>query len=538
MTQGVNLASWVYFKKGKDKGRKVYKVKKLSSSEYMTLNIVQKLLYKIWCFFCAIPRVLGSIGVTIWNGTKSFCKGFKNEIIDIVTTFIKGNWKTKISYLIMGFGNLFNGQIVRGLMFFIFEAVFIVYMAMPMGGVYWLGKFRTLGDVAPGKVYDPILDVYTRVDGDNSFDILLYGVLTLILILVFIFAWRMSIKQAKENELLIAAGKQPVKFKDDIKELLDHQFHKTLLAVPILGIVCFTVLPIIFMIFVAFTNYGRELDGYANLFTWVGLENFSALFGSSNADSNLPHAFWEILKWTLTWAFFATFTNYFLGMMVAILINKKGIKFKKLWRGILVLTIAVPQFVSLLYVNKMFAKNGLINGILMNLGWIDVPIEFWTNSDLGRVLIILVNIWIGIPYLMLMASGILMNIPEDLYESARIDGANPIQQFMKITLPYMLFVTGPYLLTSFIGNLNNFNVIYLLTNGAITNPDLSTFGIAAGSATDYDLLITWLFSITTGTESNYKLAAVLAIMIFVVVATLSVIVYNVMPSNKNEEDFQ
>ena len=128
-----------------------------------------------------------------------------------------------------------------------------------------------------------------------------------------------------------------------------------------------------------------------------------------------------------------------------------------------------------------------------------------------------------------------MNIPEDLYESARIDGANAVQQFFKITLPYMLFVTGPYLLTSFIGNINNFNVIFLLTGGAKANPLLTTSG---GSATDVDLLITWLYKITTGTESNYKLASVVGILIFIVVATLSVIVYNILPSNKNEEDFQ
>ena len=513
-------------------------MKKLSSREYFTLNAAQKLLYKIYCFFCAIPRVLGSIGKSIINGVKAFVIGTKDEIIDIITTFIKGTWKTKLSYLFMGFGNLFNGQIFRGLLFFALEVVFCVYMIIPSGGLFWLGKFKTLGDVPPGKVYDPIYDTYIRVDGDNSFDILLYGLLTIIFIIAVIYAWRWSIKQSKENDILVAEGKYIPKAKDDLKQLLDHQFHKTLLSVPILGIVCFTVLPIIFMVFVAFTNYGRELDGYANLFTWVGFENFKTLFGGANADSNLPYAFGKILQWTLVWAFFATFTNYFLGMLVAILINKKGIKLKKLWRGILVLTIAIPQFVSLLYVNKLFAKNGLVNGVLMNLGFIDSPIGFWDNSDLGRVLIILINIWIGIPYLMLMATGILMNIPEDLYESARIDGASPLQRFMKITLPYMLFVTGPYLLTSFIGNINNFNVIYLLTNGAITNPDLSTYGTAAGSATDYDLLITWLFNITTGTESNYKLAAVLAIMIFVVVATLSVIVYNIMPSNKNEEDFQ
>ena len=401
-------------------------------------------------------------------------------------------------------------------------------------------KFRTLGDIPSGLQYDPILDTSVWKQGDNSFNILLYGLLTIIFCIVFVIVWKMNISQQRIIEETLAKGKKLPTAKDDIKNLLDHQFHKTLLALPMVGIVCFTVLPIIFMIFVAFTNYGGEFDGRANLFTWVGLENFKELFGIGSSGSNLSHAFGKILGWTMVWALFATFTCYFLGMLVAILINKKGIKLKKLWRGILVLTIAIPQFVSLLYVSKLFAQNGLVNGMLLNWGWIEAPIEFWRNPDIARPLVILINIWIGIPYLMLMATGILMNIPADLYESSKIDGANGFQQFTKITLPYMLFVTGPYLLTSFIGNINNFNVIFLLTSGqAVGNSDLTvTMPGASVSATDLDLLITWMFNITTGVTSNYKLAAVLAIMIFVVVATLSVIVYNVMPSNRNEEDFQ
>ena len=219
---------------------------------------------------------------------------------------------------------------------------------------------------------------------------------------------------------------------------------------------------------------------------------------------------------------------------VAILINKKGIHFKKLWRGILVLTIAVPQFISLLYVSKLFDTNGVVNAMLLKLGFIDQAIRFWENTTSARILVIVINIWVGIPYLMLVSTGILMNIPQDLYESSKIDGASVWQQYMKITLPYMLFVTGPYLLTQFIGNINNFNVIYLLTSGRPASPDLVTSG---GSATTTDLLITWLFNITTGATSNYKLAAVIAIMIFVVVAVLSLIVYNVIPSTRNEEDY-
>ena len=187
----------------------------------------------------------------------------------------------------------------------------------------------------------------------------------------------------------------------------------------------------------------------------------------------------------------------------------------------------------------MFAKNGIINGLLLNWGWIDQAIDFWGstahNALLPRIMVIVINIWIGIPYLMLIATGILMNIPADLYESSRIDGANAWQQYTKITLPYMLFITGPYLLTSFTSNMSNFNVIYLLTGGAPINPAASS---AAGSAGYTDLLITWLFKITTGAGAQYYMASVIGIMVFVVVAIISLVVYNVLPSIKNEEDFQ
>jgi arabinogalactan oligomer/maltooligosaccharide transport system permease protein len=137
--------------------------------------------------------------------------------------------------------------------------------------------------------------------------------------------------------------------------------------------------------------------------------------------------------------------------------------------------------------------------------------------------------------MMLSATGILMNIPADLYESSRVDGANSFQQFTKITLPYMLFVTGPSLLTSFVGNLNSFNIIYLLSGGGPTNTKLGTIG---GSQVGHtDLLITFLFKVTTGSGNKYYLASVLGIFVFIVVALLSLVVYNVMPSTKNEEDY-
>ena len=526
-------------------------MKKINNLEYLKLNKFKRLLYKIASFFIAIPTAFKNLGIKIWHAIKKFSLTIKDIFVTIGTTFAKGSWKTRVSYFIMGFGNFSRKQHLKGLFFFIFEVVFISYMFI--AGGYWLGKFSTLGTVERQiNVYIPELDITMDIEGDNSFKILLYGLLTILFIIAFIYTWYLNVKQNKICDEIEASGKKVKSNKEDLRSLVDDEFHKTLLALPLTGILLFTVIPIIFMILVAFTNYdGTNHNGYANLFTWVGLDNFNQLF-SSSVDS-IGYAFGEILSWTLMWAVLATFTNYFLGMGVAMLINKKGIRLKKMWRTILVLTIAIPQFISLIYVSNMFAYDGIVNVFLKDLGLIDdlynlldgldllregtvfaSKINFWDHPKIARILVIVINIWVGIPYIMLISTGVLMNIPQDLYESAKIDGANVWDQYVKITLPYMLFVTGPYLLTSFIGNINNFNIIYLLTGGNPKNNDLSTSG---GSAGDTDLLITWLFKITTGETANYKLASVIGIMIFVVIAVLSLIVYNVMPSTKNEEDF-
>ena len=509
-----------------------------SDLEFLRLSKWQKFVYKLTAFFTGIPKAVARLFLGIWGFIKNTGIKIGSEFKDIAVTFKDGDWKTKTSYLIMGFGCIARGQVLRGLMFLLFEVVFIFYMIT--AGGYWLSKLGTLGTMGPTEEYDVILDQYVTVYHDNSFKILLYGVITIFFIIAFIYTWRANVKQNKIAEQILRSGKKLKSGKDDLRSLVDDQFHKTLLALPLTGILVFTVLPIVFMILVAFTNYDGTHNGFSNnLFTWVGLDNFNTMLNwsatTSSGVQSYSATFGEILTWTLMWAFFATFTNYFLGMFVAMMINKKGIHLKKMWRTILVMTVAIPQFISLLYVSKMFAKNGLINLMLMDLGWIQQALPFWDDPTWARITVIIVNIWIGIPYLMLITTGILMNIPADLYESARIDGANAVQQFRKITLPYMLFITGPYLLTSFTGNMNNFNVIYLLTGGAPTNAAASG---AAGSVGYTDLLITWLFKITTGAGAQYYLASVVGILVFVVVAVISLVVYNVLPSIKNEEDFQ
>ncbi len=519
-------------------------MKRLNDLEYLKLNKFQAFLYKLKLFLCAIPLFFKKIGKAIARFFVDCGVGIKDEFVDIGSTFKRGNIAVKLSFFIFGLGNLYYGQIMRGILFLLFEVIFIVYMILPSGGIYWLAKgnwFKVGSNVGTeqGRTeYNELYDYNMWIEGDDSVKVLLYGLLTIIFIVAFIYTWRLQVKQCRICLDITAKGKKVKSGKDDLRSLLDDQFHKTLLSLPLAGILAFTVLPIIYMVLIAFTNYDAAHDGHSNLFSWVGLEHFNELFDFSNGGLGLT--FGEILSWTLMWAFFATFTNYFLGMFVAIMINKKGIKIKKFWRTVLVMTIAIPQFVSLLYVSKLFTTSGLIGRVLNYIpaikNYLEVNhfVSLWDSPVVAKILLIVINIWIGIPYIMLMATGILMNIPQDLYESAKIDGANSTQQFTKITLPYMLFVTGPYLLTSFVGNLNNFNVIYLLSGG---NPIKGTAGGASVGHTD--LLITWLFKMTLGsTESKYYMASIIGILVFLVVAVLSLIVYNVIPSTKNEEDYK
>ncbi len=522
-------------------------MKRLSDLEYLKLNKFQAFLYNLKLFFCAIPGWLKKLGLSILNFFKNCGIGIRDEFLDIGRTFSKGNWAVKLSFFIFGFGNLYYGQILRGILFLLFELIFIGYMLVPSGGIYWLSKgnwFKmgaTIGTQQGHFEYDPIYDTDKWVAGDDSVKVLLYGLLTIIFIVAFIYTWRLQVKQCRICMDITAKGKKVKSGKDDLKSLLDDQFHKTMLALPLGGIMIFTVLPIIYMVLIAFTSYDAAHDGYSNLFSWVGLEHFNELFNFGKGGLGL--AFGEILSWTLMWAFFATFTNYFLGMFVAIMINKKGIQLKKFWRTVLVMTIAIPQFVSLLYVSKLFDSAGIIGKALGQIPAIaqyltsNSFISLWDSPVVAKVLVIVINIWVGIPYIMLMATGILMNIPQDLYESSRIDGAKPWQQYTRITLPYMMLVMGPYLLTSFVGNLNNFNVIYLLTNG---NPLNTQIGTAGGVSVGHtDLLITWLYKMTLNSaETKYYMASIIGILVFIVVAALSLIVYNVIPSTKNEEDYK
>ncbi|MDD6481504.1 MAG: sugar ABC transporter permease [Lachnospiraceae bacterium] len=440
----------------------------------------------------------------------------------VTNALVKGNAITKLSMLIMGLGNLAHKQIGKGIMFLAVEVAYLWYMISY--GFYAISMLPSLGWREQEKVWNEQKSVYEYTAGDISQLILLYGVATLFLTFMFIVAWRESVKSSYKAEVLAKEGKHLNTFKEDFKSLFDQNLHKFLLALPLMGILIFTVLPLLYNISMAFTNYSISGE-HLILFDWVGLDNFKKIL---NFNDSIGKQFYSVLGWTLIWAVFATVLNYICGMILAILINRKETKCKAFWRFCFVLSIAIPQFVSLLIMRSMLQPTGIVNTLLIKHGIISTALPFFTKAMWARVTVIVINLWVGIPYTILQVTGILQNIPAELYEAAKIDGANSVQTFFKITLPYMLFVMTPYLITQFTGNINNFNVIFLLSGGNPTPVDAT-----AGKT---DLLVTWLYKLTVD-KKYYNLGAVIGIMTFVVLAIVALVTYRNTTSYKDEEGF-
>lgn len=458
------------------------------------------------------------------SGWHRFVTAFLHQVRFLGSAFREGDGKTRLSFVLMGFGNLARGQVAKGIYYLLCEVAFVIYMvfvgARSLVGLVTLGTKLQHIEAIPGQVPKVIR-------GDNSMLMLLYGVAAVLLIAWFIATYYWSVSSALQAQRSIRAGQPLPGLRTEMREYLDAKFHVTLMILPITGLVLFTVLPLIFMILIAFTNYDSSHQPPGSLFHWTGLYSFKGLFASTGV---LSDTFWPILGWTITWAIIATASNYILGMLLAILINRKGIRFKGLFRTVFVTSIAIPQFVSLLLMRNMLDDFGPINGVLQSLGITSKFIPFLTEATFARLTVLVVNLWIGIPYSMLITSGILLSIPKELYEAAAIDGASPFRMWTKIILPYVVFVTAPYLITQFIGNINNFNVIYLLTGGG---PNSLTY-YQAGKT---DLLVTWLYKLTVNTR-DYSYASAIGICVFIISAILSLIAYRNTKSYKNEETFQ
>lgn len=456
------------------------------------------------------------------KGAKNPTKGCFSEVAN---AWKFGDVFTRMSFVIFGISQLFRGQLGKGILFLAIEISFVFYMIT--SGMGALRGLITLGTQQQGWIMDETKGIEILVNGDNSMLFLLYGVVFLFIVAGFFIIWRINIASAYRVQELQELGKKIPKFKDDLKSLLNHNVHITLLILPVAGILIFTVLPLVYMIMIAFTNYDNAHQPPGNLFHWTGINNFITILGSG---SNLGNTFWHILGWTIIWAVVATFSCYIVGILLSLWINSKFVRWKKLWRTIIVMSVAVPQFVSLLVLKIMLQPEGAVNMMLKNLGIINTKLPFLTDATWARGTVLTVNLWLGVPYTMLIVTGILMNIPSELYEAASLDGASGFALFRRITMPYVVFVTTPYLITQFVGNVNNFNVIYLLTTGGPSTLDYYQAGKT-------DLLVTWLYKLTVGSK-DYSYASTIGILVFVISAIVSLVTYRRTSAYNNEEGFQ
>ena len=278
------------------------------------------------------------------------------------------------------------------------------------------------------------------------------------------------------------------------------------------------------MILIAFTNYGGTIVP-PELVDWVGFDNFKKLV----VLTKFAPTFGKILSWNLLWAVLSTTLNYFAGIGLALLLNKECVRGKAFWRAFPVLAYAIPGFITLLAFKFMFSYGGPINQMIIShggtaIGFLDLDAK-WS----ARIIGLLVNCWISVPSIMLLATGHLSNRDKSLYEAARIDGAGKFAQFWKLTMPFMIFATTPVLLGQFIGNFNNFGIFYFLRGGLYMDGYFL--------ASDTDLLINWLYNLSID-NNYYCIGAAISLIIFLITSAISLVVYVKSPSYREEDTFQ
>lgn len=427
---------------------------------------------------------------------------------------IKLKGKSKASLFIMGLGQMLYGQIAKGILYLSIFVLTIVYFVMR--GTKDIIGFFTLGT----KKADPWLGT----EGDNSVVMMLMGIFAFIILIFWLYCYFANLRDIKRTQIRVEKGLKPYKFREELKQLTDKNFYITVLVIPVIGVCVFNILPIIFMILIAFTNYGGNIVP-PELVDWVGLENFEKLVSLSQ----FAPTFFKILGWNVLWALLSTAINYFAGLGLALLLNKKCVKGKAFWRAFPVLAYAIPGFITLLAFKFMFSYGGPINQIITDMG--NAPIGFldldakWS----ARIIGLLVNAWVSVPSIMLLSTGMLSNLDESLYEASKIDGATRWKQFIKLTLPFMIFSTTPVLINQFIGNFNNFGIFYFLRGGLYMDGYFL--------ASDTDLLINWLYNLSID-NNYYGIGAAVSLIIFIITSIFSLTVYVRSAAFKKEDTYR
>lgn len=435
-----------------------------------------------------------------------------------LTSFLRWSpWQVKLSMLVMGLGQLCYGQIVKGLFYLSSFGIILTYFTT--SGFEDLIGFFTLGSTEE--------NLWLGIPGDNSLTMMILGLFSIVILVFTVILYVTNVKDAVYTARQKEQGKPVHKFRQTLQNAADGKFHITALSVPMVGVAVFSILPIVFMICIAFTDLGGDVV-YPKLANW----SFSA-WEKILSLGKIGGTFVKILGWNIIWAVASTALNFAVGLGMALLLNKKNVKGSKFWRAFPILAYAIPGFISMLGFKFMFSQSGPINYYLDEAGL--MRIFFLTNDASAkwwaRGIGLFVNAWISTPSIMLMTTGILSNINTDLYEAASLDGASPFQQFKKITLPFVIFSTTPVLISQFVGNFNNFGIFFFLRSGVISN--YADYFLAS----DTDLLINWLYKLSVD-NNYYSIGAAISLIIFVITAALSLSVYVRSAAYKQEDTYQ
>lgn len=431
-----------------------------------------------------------------------------------------------MSALIWGSGQIFNQQKLKGLFFFSCQLLLILLELFSghyfspdfhwrQGGVFVRGIWGviTLGTEPSVMTLDGL------AMGDHSLMLLIQGLIGILLLLFFMGLWLDNVRDAYATAKGAAQSGVRISSRRWLEMSVQKSFAYFVMFPAMVMIIFFTLMPLILSFLIAFTNYNINNMPPASLIQWRGLQNFRTLLAMDGIPGGAMWltTFLQLLAWTFIQAVILCVIPFSLGLLQAVLINNKRIKFKKIFRSLLVLPWAIPGMLSLINFRHVFNGTfGPLNHALLNWGIIDSNISWLGdvhNIWLPRMTIVLIGIWLGTPYWMAMSSGVMTSISKDIYEAAEMDGANEFQQFWKITFPLTLSSLAPILLLSFSGAFNNFGLIYFLTEGG---PHVPGFIHAGGT----DILITWIFNLTMSSRM-YNMASVMSIFIFFMIAGIS-----------------
>jgi arabinogalactan oligomer / maltooligosaccharide transport system permease protein len=391
--------------------------------------------------------------------------------------------------IIPGFGQLYNRQYIKGIILFILSFSFIVVFKDLLNMGLW--GLVTLGQEVPR---------------DNSIFLLIEGILALIVAVFGLGVYAFNFYDAFHNGKKRDQAIELTTLRQQYRNVVDKGFPYLILSPGVFLLIFVVIFPILFVVLLAFTNYDLYHSPPAKLVDWVGIKNFIDIV---KLDI-WRETFISVFSWTVIWTFVATTCQIAIGIFLAVLVNQKDLKFKKLFRTILILPWAVPAFVSILVFAGMFNDTfGTINNDILAFFGID-PIPWLTNPFWTKVALIMIQSWLGFPFIFAMVTGVLQSIPGELYEAATVDGASIWQQFKKITLPMILFAISPILITQYTFNFNNFNVIYLFNGGGP-----AVVGQTAGGT---DILISWIYTLTLESKQYAKAAAITLILSIIVIS--------------------